>query len=151
MTEHTMAIDCDLRRVHAWCDQCGEVSKAHPNLGKILQHCDKHSGTVLFEISSPVGYGHIESRAAAHVWTRWALWNISTGTFLDSVLRIGGKYELLVSPSNLWTHGYTLKVRHAAAQASASTKDVRECQTMLWMHQHQPTDWIPLAQYLENL
>ncbi len=157
-----ISVDCDLRRVHAWCSFCGEVCKKSPSIAPVVAHIALHQSmifgtpmpehretpTVLFEIASPTSAKRGgENAGQQYQLARWSIWNVANATML--LATAGAK--LLVAPSNLWTKGYALEDRHAIAKATASTKDLRECQTMLYFHTIHPKPWVPLAAYLESL
>ncbi len=142
-----MAIDCDLRRMYAWCSYCGQVCREAPDAGTIKAHVKGHKDlTVLYEISDALGYQHVNGRSAAFQFARWGLWNIATAA--DLVHAVPG---LLVSPSHRWTKGYNVKLRHLAARAQSGQKDLRECETMIWMYRQAPEDWVPYAEHLKRI
>lgn len=139
-------VDCDMRRVHCISEHGVVVCKNHPNVGPICEAA-KPGDTILFEVASALDY--TDSKAIAHQKHRWMIWNTSAVTDLFHLLP--ADITLLVSPSNLWTRGYDLHLRHEVAECKASTKDLREAQAMIWFWRHRPQDWTTLPKYLETL
>lgn len=139
-----VAIDCDLRSITAvGGDGTVYASRELPSnaqWAKILAQ-----SVVLFEVSGPA-YARLDSRGAVSNQTRWAIYNAATAGMLYS-LRPG----LLVAPSSKWTKGYDVKTRHKLAQVTGRNKDIRECLAMIWFYRQNPTVWIPLPKYLEEL
>lgn len=149
-----VAIDCDLRRVHA-VDEAGNVlCEAAPDIQAVADAVFMRDATILFEIASAKDYTAGENnKAKDYHKRRWMLWNMAQAVHLTYLARA----TVLVSPSSLWTRGYPREVRHAMAKVSVrgrsakNLKDLREAQCMLWFHEHHPEAWMPLPHYLETL
>jgi hypothetical protein len=137
------AIDCDLRRIHMWMD--GPVASNSPTLAPVFSALAGKAGVVLFEVASALDY--TDNKGIAHNKRRWTIWNIAQATRLTEWAR-GTDLQVLVAPSHVWTKRHTCEVRHKLCQATARTKDLRECQSMLWFYQHAPADWVPLDDFL---
>ncbi len=158
-----IAVDCDLHRVHAWCSECGPVGQHMDDIDFIHKHAwDKHmyldrpKPLVIYEIASPVSGARETGNARLYQLTKWMLFNVYTATRLDA---LADGFEFHVAPSNVWTRGYNEAVRQKMAEVQVlypGTKkkighDLRECQAMLWFHQHNPEKWIPLPKFMGDL
>lgn len=144
-----LAIDCDLRRIHAVASDGHVVCKDAPSLSAVLRWIYEHrAATVLFEIAGAVDY--TDSKAIAHNKRRWTIWNVAqAATLNDYCERVG--VPMLVSPSSKWTLGHEAKVRHAIASCMCPTHDLREAEAMLWFHTREPNKWQTLSAYLEAI
>jgi hypothetical protein len=145
-----IAIDCDLRKIYAWCDTCGvAICKKAPDLALIREHIRLHLSdepiTVLYEIAGPVDY--TDNKAIAHNKRRWTIWNVAMAAYLDAVKLS----QVLVSPSSTWTSGYPIEARHKLAKADYPQKDIRECQAMVWSYRLNPKSWTTLGDFLARL
>lgn len=142
------ALDIDLRKIYAVTDQGQVIAKAQSSVDTVvlgLQDSLDNGDTVLIEVASPVMY--IKDPAVVHNVIRWALWNITAAQKISSSL----KCKVLVAPSHVWTHGHNLEVRHAVAGCKQKQKDLRECEAMIYYYKQDPSKWIPLPKFLENL
>jgi hypothetical protein len=148
------AFDLDLRKVYCVTSEGQVLAKADPTPFLALDQLSEwEPDLVLVEVVSPILY--MEQDA---VWKeikgevvnrlRWALWNITAAKDIDNIL---GSNIVRVAPSHVWTKGHALKMRHEVAQCKMKQKDLRECEAMMFYHQHSPESWIPLAKYLETL
>ena len=145
----TLAIDCDLRKSY-WASSNGTTGRAETPVACLQQH-DLRTQIVLFEIASPVSFVRAPGQSASmYQLAKWAIWNVAQAAIVDGIcMKVNA--QLLVSPSNVWTHGHKLEVRHAMAGTTAKKKDERECQSMLWFHSKCPSNWITLNDYLSGL
>lgn len=137
-----VAVDCDLRRIHAWSEETGALGTQEANPGFLLTTVAPGS-RVLFEIAGPIHYR--DGAGAAHNLMRWAIFNTATAAALAQA------FDLLVAPSSVWTRGYDVKVRHKMAKCAGKNKDLRECEAMLWFYRRRPEDWIPYNDYINSL
>ncbi len=145
-----VAVDCDLHRIHGWCSEHGEVCKNSPSPEPLFEHLTYHpfdQRAVLFEIASPQAYR--DGKQAHYNLAKWMIFNSAIAMCIAEWCR--SPKELLVSPSSKWTLGYDVKVRHKMAKADASTKDLRECQAMIWSYGHSPALWQRYPEYLTAL
>jgi hypothetical protein len=151
MRSETIAIDCDLRRLHAWGTGCGRVCY-NASLAQAIKHLQARRAAVtdlvvLFEIASPIVYGSAqEARERAYNTMRWAIYNAFAAGRIAAVFP-----GLLVAPSSAWTESHSEKQRHAMAATTASNHDLRECQAMLSFYRRNPVKWVPYHAYLEKL
>ncbi len=146
-----LAIDCDLRKLFAVDSHGSVIAKAASQTDAIDDWTQRAplGSVVLFEIASPVSFTRAAAGHAAMTrLAQWAIWNAVTAARLDRMVRSRPGVQFLVSPSNRWTRGLELKVRHKLAGAKQPQKDLRECETMLWSHAHMPGLWQPLDAYL---
>lgn len=141
------AVDCDLRRIYCMGQDNTIFANAMPTITELvyrLTACSAITG-VLFEIASAVDY--TDSKSIAHNKRRWTIFNVAAAVELAHKI---APVPVLVAPSSEWTKGYSCKVRHTLAKATAVNKDLRECQAMLaslaW-----GAKWIPLAQYTQSI
>jgi hypothetical protein len=144
-----LAIDCDLRQSY-WASSNGTTGRGNTPVACLQQH-DVRTQIILFEIASPVSFVRAPGQSASMFQlAKWALWNVGqAGIVNDMCMKVNATF--LVSPSNVWTHGHKLEVRHAMACATAKKKDERECQSMLWFYSKSPKDWITLSDFLSGL
>lgn len=145
-----LAVDCDLRRVHA-VDAAGQVicSQA-PDIAPVEAWAyANRNGTILFEIASALDY--TDSKAVAHQKRRWTIYNVATAARLDAHCTQLGGPVVLVAPSHAWTQGHPLARRHLLAGCTQRQKDLREAEAMHWFHRHKPQDWRPLWHFLATL
>ncbi len=151
MAPRTIAVDCDLRRIHAWDSESGKVCYRSPDIGDLLRHVDQVAPKlVLYEIASATDYTDAHSAAIRYNKRRWMLYNMYTAGTLYHMLAIRG-VDMLVSPSQLWTKGYSEEQRKEIAKCDASNHDLRECQAMLFFHSNSPKQWTPLTTFLQRL
>lgn len=149
--EDILAFDIDLHKVYCWSDKQGEIAKGAPTVTQALRrYIDEYPGRhvlMLAEIASPVSAARneISGNAIGYNLMKWAIFNVASCTGLCTAGR------LLVAPSNVWTLGYPLKVRHELAKATSKKKDLRECESMIWSYRQKPAAWITLADYLGDL
>lgn len=145
-----LAVDCDLRRIHAVTDAGQVICRSAPDLAPIEAWAYEHqAGTILFEVASALDY--TDSKAIAHQKRRWTIFNVAMAAHLDAFCtRLGGP-QLVVAPSHVWTHGHPLATRHRIAQCMQPQKDLREAEAMLWFHRQAPGDWVPLSDWLKQL
>lgn len=139
-----IAVDCDLRRIHARTEHGDTICSNAPDLDLLTAFIAREDPTVLFEIASPLDY--TDSKAVAYNKRRWTIWNVATAVKLSALTP-----RLLVAPSHVWTHRHQRDVRHALCKTTARTKDLRECDAMLWFFDKSPADWVPLETYLLGL
>jgi hypothetical protein len=148
MAGRRYAVDCDLRRVHCVGDGLpAAVCTNSPGIDPVLA-VTVPGDLVLFEIASAIDYTN--QKSIAHHKRRWTIWNAAAAAVLDARLRARG-VQFLVSPSHVWTKGYTLEVRTKLTGAVDKNKDLREARSMLWFHAREPDKWVPLADYLAAL
>lgn len=146
-----LAIDCDLRRIHAVDDAGTVVCFNADSLDAIKAWALAHKGErILFEIASPVDYLISGDQLVAYQKRRWMLYNIAMAQQLACWLGFTGGRELLVAPSSAWTNGFELKTRHAMAKCKQKQKDRRECECMIFMYRHAPGKWCSLPDYLAS-
>lgn len=142
------ACDCDLRAAYVMASDGAQIFNGVP--ARVLAHWAAFlsaDDTLLFEIASATDYTDRENnKGKAYNKRRWMIYNLATAGMVGSVFP-----RLLVAPSSTWTRGYNLTMRHTLAKADARNKDLRECQTMIFMHRLRPQDWCPLDEYLEVL
>lgn len=146
------AIDCDLRE--SFCVFADGRAGRGVCPFAALDTCASGPppATLLFEIASPVSFNRgAAGHAAMTQLAKWAIWNTAQAMRLHMFCGNRGFQRLLVAPSNVWTHGYDEKTRHAIASCKAKKKDLRECEAMLFFHRLHPEDWVPLSTYLESL
>lgn len=148
----TIAVDCDLRRIHAWDSESGMVCYKAPDLGYLFEYIFAQDADtrVLFEIVGPIMHREGDARKLHHTH-RWMIYNAAMAAHLDRWLREKGYDSPLVATSTAWTRGYTEKERHKIACADARNHDLRECQSMLAFHRAYPKPWVPLPAFLEAL
>ncbi len=144
MPPDIIAIKCNVRRVYAWCSRCGEICNHAPDTNGAADHAGRHEATMLVAVGAPV-------ESPTRDLMRWMLWNMAQSAALDVALEETTSSKLLVSSCLVWTHGHHQKILHAQARATARNEFLRDCQAMIWMFQQMPTDWMPLARYLENI
>jgi hypothetical protein len=157
-----IAVDCDLRRVHAWCSSCGALGTKLGHVGFVLNHWHLHAAlpvVTLFEIASPMSMAgnRVGGAAMATNVMKWAIFNAAQAmalelgnvTYCHEWPQRGNR--VLVSPSSTWTRGYDVKTRHEIANAKAKNKDLRECQAMIHFFGTNPKDWVGLPTYLDEL
>lgn len=147
--KHIVAIDVDLRRIHAWSSKFGKLCYEEEDPFTVIKELDKLDPApdlVLIEVAGPIMHRE-GGRQRMHHTHRWMIWNIAAVTTLANCLGD----VVLVAPSVKWTMGYTEKVRHKIAKADASNHDLRECQTMIAMYIHTPQQWVPYNKFLEEL
>lgn len=137
----TVAIDCDLHKLYAVCDH-GPVFKAVKAHDAMTAMEEFKPDLVLFEIASPVDYSEMPGRS--YNKRRWMIYNIATA------MKFHLRFNVLVSPSSSWTHGYDREMRHKLAGCKAKQKDMREAEAMLWFYAKAPTRWMNLDNYLEG-
>lgn len=144
-----LAIDCDLHRLHCWSTLHGKVCTKAPDLALIKESLAADTGVALFEIAAPVSFMRgQQATAPTYQLARWALWNVAQA----ALLWYAYPDRLLVAPSNIWTKGLPLAVRHKLAGADQKlNKDLRECQAMLWSYSVEPALWKPFDEYLRKL
>ncbi len=143
-----VALDIDLRKIYAVTDYGVIVAKAEPDVQTVISEMTANlrpEDTVLIEVASPVMY--IKDAAVVHNVIRWALWNITAAQKISAAFPT----RTLVAPSHVWTRGHALKLRHEVAGCVQKQKDLRECEAMIFYYEANPSAWIPMAQYLENL
>lgn len=141
-----VAVDCDLRRIHAWHSVKGPLFTAMPNpIDAVAAIGLAGADRILFEIASPVHYR--DGGGAAHQLMRWALFNAYCATLFDR--EFPGR--MLVAPSSVWTKGHNVTTRHLVARAQGKNKDLRECEAMLWFYTKEPKSWVPLDTYIGAL
>jgi hypothetical protein len=152
-----VAIDCDLRTSYAVTSE-GYFAKASDPCAAyelIPSIWMKEVDTVLFEIASPVSFNRgAAGHAAMTQLAKWALWNVAQAAILREFLLDHYRTDtvkMLVAPSNVWTHGHELKMRHTVAGCKLKQKDLRECEAMIYYYKQAPTKWKPLAEYLATL
>ncbi len=149
----TVAVDCDLRRIHAWDSEVGKVCYKSPDLNDLLRHLELHRNneyTVLYEIASATDYTDEAGGAVRYNKRRWMLWNMATAVALSDKLAVRG-VTMLVSSSQSWTLGYSEEQRREICHPDKSNHDLRECQAMLFFYKSNPGLWQPLSQYLSRL
>lgn len=139
------AVDCDMRRVYAMRSDGVLLYKAHADpVGAAFDGC----AYVLFEIASAKDYRQT-NQAAAYATRRWMLWNIACAQRL--AMTMPRNATMLVSPSSAWTKGYNLAQRHKLADCKQPQKDLRETEAMIAFYRRDPSPWVPLTTYLEDL
>lgn len=149
-----LAIDCDLRTSYGvtdtgWSARGPSPLDLHWQLPSEAQ-LTKYDA-VLFEIASPVSFIRgVAGNAAMSQLAKWAIWNAAQAALLHRSMKNFG-IPMFVSPSNKWTKGYTEKQRHLIAKCVQKKKDLRECEAMIFMYKADPTQWLPLPQYLAAL
>lgn len=140
------AIDCDLRKMYAVRSDGVVLFKAVDTIPPTaFDGCE----TILFEIASALDY--TDNKAIAHHKRRWTIWNVARAAQIDMWLRNVAHMTMLVSPSHVWTKGYSLEQRHALARCKQPQKDLRECEAMIDFHRRDSAPWVTLPAYLENL
>ncbi len=153
-----VALDVDLHKIYAVTDGGKILAKAEPNPEQVISSImhiadgDDEGTTVLIEVASPVMY--IKDIKVVHNVVKWALWNITAAQRISSaLLRDSGtrSYDVFVAPSHVWTHGHALDVRHQVAKCVQKQKDLRECEAMIFYYKQDPSKWVPLSKYLEDL
>lgn len=144
MTADIVAVDCDLRRLHAWGSTRGEVAYNASLDALVALLSATPPGQLLFEIASPVFYG--KTRAEHYHKARWALHNTACAGVLSNRFP-----SMLVASSSAWTESHPEKERHAMAGATARNHDLRECQAMIAFYQRNPIKWVPFHQFLKEL
>lgn len=149
---HVLAIDCDLRRLHAVSTVAGRVCYNAPDLEQIraFLRTDRPE-VVLFEMAGMV-YGNKMKNAAIVNYMRWAIYNsVQAGVLNDICLHELG-HGAVFATSAIWTRGYNEKTRHIMAKcAGADNHDIRECRAMLYFHHCEPQRWVPLTHIMENI
>lgn len=144
------AIDCDRRMSYCVREDGAEFRDPHPAEVLLRANTGDHLSVILFEIASPVSFNRGEGgHAAMTQLARWALWNVA-GAVECSAL-VSPRTTFLVSPSNKWTKGFPLDVRHRMARATNKRKDLRECEAMIWFYRQAPSLWVPINDYLTAL
>lgn len=147
---HRLAVDIDLRRIHAWSSDSGRVMYKEPDWFAAAHAIkDMWPDVVLFEIASPTMYDRNPGRIRNRL--RWALWNISAVSSMVHELESGFGLDCLVSPSSLWTKGHAEELRHQLTKTTAKNHDLRECEAMLYYHSIHPEAWVPLPDYLASI
>jgi len=165
---HVIAIDIDLHSLTAVQDLGagpGVLADRLPLAG-FMQALQNSPGAdvVLIETAGPVMH-HAES----HSFRRWLIYNAMVTGLLYNYFRVGDT-RVLVSPSTLWTQGYSEPKRHAVAgmlplkhknvtrkgkttqvPIYAQPHDIRECRCMLDFYRKKPTSWVPLLTYVGSL
>lgn len=146
----TVALDVDFQKIYAVASDGRVIAKASNDrddvVNKILASRDVD--TVLMEIASPVMY--IRDIKVVYNVVKWALWNMAMAQLLDRRCH-DHDVMFLVAPSHVWTRGHALDVRHGVAKCTQRQKDLRECEAMLYYYQQDPSKWVTLTAYLENL
>lgn len=141
-----IAVDIDLHRIHAYCEERGRICYKSPDLQPI--HEAVRSGDfLLVEIAGVNFYtsGKPLTPAVVSNYLKWTVFNVRMATEL-------GRYpDTLVAPSSAWSRGYPEKVRHAMAQVKGDNHDIRECRAMLWFHTAYPQAWVPFDQFISKL
>lgn len=141
-----VAIDCDLRRIHAWSARTGKVCYNEPNLARVVDYLSMNRVTrILFEVAG-VTYGD-RGPAAIRSQMRWAEYNLGIAGWLHAMF----SDQFRVAPSSVWTRGFDVKTRHKMSMATAKNKDLRECQAMLWFYAREPARWVSFPEYLNSL
>lgn len=146
------AVDCDLHMSYCARDDGGFARDPRP----VQAVVDAGSGDlsiILFEIASPVSFNRQDGANRTAIITnlaKWAIWNAAMAERVTTFFNAPGR-QVLVAPSNVWTHGYDLKTRHAMAKCKLPKKDLRECEAMIWFYKQRPADWLTLEAYLANL
>lgn len=142
-----VALDVDFKKIYAVTDGGEVLLKASP---EIVWPAILENDTILMEVSSPVMY--IRDIKVVYNVVKWALWNMAIAQRIDSaVQQFSGTPRFLVAPSHVWTCGHPLKVRHEVAKCVQKQKDLRECEAMIYYYKQDPSKWVPLTKYLENL
>lgn len=142
-----IAIDVDLRRIHAWSRDHGPVCYKQPDLGLLLAKIQPTPTTILMEVASATSYQDGDARKLFQK-RRWMIYNMAiAGEFS---VRVARQHTFLVAPSSAWTKGYPEAVRQKMAKADAKNHDLREVQTMIYFHSIHPTAWVPYAEYLNE-
>lgn len=148
-----VAIDCDLRQSYAVASS-GHAGKGATPLEALAaldsDRCFSNPERILFEIASPVSFSRgAAGHAAMTNLAKWALWNMHWATQLYH-LSHRTKVPFLVAPSNVWTKGHKLEVRHAIAGCKQPQKDLRECEAMIYFYNLEPGVWVPIEQYMKS-
>ncbi len=146
-----IAVDVDLRRIHAWSKESGEICYKHPSLAVLLDRVnwpDIEQPTVIMEVSSAQSYQDGDARKL-YQKRRWMIYNMAIAGELAVYLNTRATF--LVAPSSAWTKGYEEKARHALAKADAKNHDLRECQAMIWSFGVNRKAWVPYRQYLDEI
>lgn len=147
-----VAIDCDLRTSYAVTESGHWGKGADPGDALDAIPGEVRIDRVLFEIASPVSFNRgAAGHAAMTQLAKWAIWNVAQAALLSFRLARDYHMDLLVAPSNVWTHGHELKMRHTVAGCKLKQKDLRECEAMIYYYKQAPTKWKPLAEYLATL
>ena len=142
-----IAVDIDLHRIHAVCEERGRICYNSPDLTPI--HKALRSGDfLLVEIAGVNFYtsGKPLTPAVVSNYLKWTVFNISTATTLAAHWD-----DTLVAPSSAWPRGYPEKVRHAMAGVKGDNHDIRECRAMLWFHTAYPQAWVPFDKFISKL
>ena len=144
------ACDCDLHKIYVLRED-GQIVFNGVRSGELLDWSRFHltaADTFLFEVASAKDYtGGQGGEGQAYNKRRWMIFNVYVATILHAFAGC----PILVSPSSAWTRGLKLEVRHKLAGCKAKNKDLRECECMLYMHQHRPQDWGHLADFIREL
>lgn len=150
------AIDIDLRRFTVASSLGAWTGNSLLEASARAAEMAGPGGTVLIEVASPVSFQRVP-KAHLHNVARWAVFNLMAATVIHEDLTSAG-LTVLVSPSNVWTRGYTEEQRHMLSGAEAirgknqrETHDARECWSMLWSWHTSPSLWVPLPDYLNAL
>jgi hypothetical protein len=146
-----LSIDCDLHHIFGWMNKDTWFNyEGTDAINQALTFAiDCYPDTVLLEVASPVSAlrGMTQNRGVGFNLGKWMIYNIAFAT--EMALRFNA--ALLVAPSNVWTKGYPLKVRHELAGCTAKKKDLRECEAMQFFYRKEPDAWVSFPQFVRSL
>lgn len=156
MTNDIIAVDIDMRCFSAWSLTdgviCHGVNDVRPIVAKVLETDTQ----VLIEVAGPMVYGPKEGEMNRR---RWMIWNsLAAGALISSLAMARLHREPLIASSATWTKGLKEEIRHKLANVVdpvglpvKSRHDLRECQAMIWTYQQEPSRWVTLDKYLDEL
>lgn len=140
-----IAVDCDLRRIHAWCSERGRVCYKAPDIQRILDYT-RATDTVIYEIAAPIPFRDGNHR-------KFLSWMAYNNAIAGALHELCCAKSFLVAGSTVWTLGYPEKDRHllAGLDTKKDNHDLRECQAMIYFYSTNPGTWLPYPKYLESL
>lgn len=148
-----IAVDIDLRKITAVIDST--VIMDRQDMPPIFRG---YSGPILCEIAGPIMHSADGRDACPPGKRRWMLYNMGWIAQLAATTP-----NVLVATSTAWTKGYKEAQRHAIAgmiplkhkkdgtPVYKYAHDIRECFCMLEFYKLDPTPWVPLSTYLQEL
>lgn len=146
------AFDVDLHKIYCVDSNGKIILKATPHISLPESNILEKMDVVLAEIASPVSGARnaVNSNAVNFNLMKWVIFNVAKIAELFEFL-INRHVPLLVAPSNVWTKGYPLGIRHEVYNCKHKQKDLRECEAMIGSYKAQPSLWVPYLSYLESL
>lgn len=140
--QSVLALDIDLRRIHAWSSVQGKICYNSPELPDtrgydvVLAEC--WSPFFYVKPGKPLSKGELTNRFKAAIYNSMRIGELAAKC-----------PNLLVAPSSTWTQKYPEETRHIMAGcAGKNNHDLRECQAMIFFYTKQPSLWVPYAEYL---